>query len=152
MNLKQQFDALRGYVATHQILKTILICEAWEIEGNLKPGIEYPLIVFTPTSSTVYENAVHRSYRVIVMDQLNREKTNEEDVLNDCEKILSVFINEARLDGIHPLHYETIVLVGDPIIEPFKEEFGDWCAGYQGEIVLETSIGNNPCITLTRDV
>jgi hypothetical protein len=152
MNLKNQFDALRYYVNFHQLVKTILICETWEIEGNLKPGIEYPLMVFVPVSSLPIEGVMQRTYRVLVMDQLRKDKLNEEDVMNDCEKILSVFITNLKEDGIHLGHYEDIGLVGDPLLEPFKEEFGDWCAGYQGEIVLEAPMDNNPCITLTTGV
>ena len=34
---------------------------------------------------------------------------------------------------------------GTPSLTPFKEEFGDWMAGWNAEIIIVTDFDNNPC-------
>jgi hypothetical protein len=151
MILKKQLDAFRYLFNTHVSVKEVLVCEPWEIEGHLKPGLLYQLIVITPVSTLQTLNSLQRTYRIICMDTLTKDKSNEEDVLNDCEYVLNKFITLLRDQDDVMDAYGDITLINEPLLEPFKEEFGDWNAGYTTEVVIESGFDNNHCITLRQE-
>lgn len=147
MILKKQLDIFRNIFNNHLVVNEVMVCELWEVEGNLKPGILYPLIVIDLVSTSQTVNSLQRTYRVLCMDILLKDKSNSEDVLSDSEYILTNFIKTLRDPG-DGLELDDMELINEPLLEPFKEEFGDWCSGYSVEITVESGFDNNPCITL----
>jgi len=147
MTLNECITAFSDYVSANDtLLKEFHYCEPWEIEGNLKPGTLYPLLIVNCESTTVTDNTILRSFRFMVMDIVSKDKSNENDVLSDTEFALTWLINDIKCDRPNnPAGFDEMTVIGDPVIEQFKEEFGDWCAGWSGVVTIETNNINNPC-------
>lgn len=150
MTINQQLIWFRHIVSNTEVknIKQFMYCENWEIEGNLKPGTLYPLLVANCEATQINDNSVVRTWRFMLMDRVLKDKSNEEHVLSDTEFTLSTLFNLFKNGNdvdVFPIIGKNITVVGDPVIEPFKEEFGDWCAGWQGTINLETENVNDPC-------
>lgn len=139
MTYNQIITLFEDWVDGHGQLKTYGNGEEWEAEGILKAGIVYPIFYTVPISSQTFENTVQRTFKVICFGQVKKDKTNENEVISDTESIIQDFIKFLKYDSVD------IDLIGEPTVTPFKESFGDWCAGWEGDIVIETVFTNNNC-------
>jgi hypothetical protein len=139
MTFNQIITLFSDWAGNHLQIKTFGNGEEWEKEGILKPGILYPMFYTIPTTSQTFENTKQRSFKVICFAQVKKDKTNEQEVLSDTEQIIDDFIKYLRYED------EDFNLIGEPVMTPFKEDFGDWCAGWETEIIIETVFNNNSC-------
>lgn len=139
MTYNQNIKLFKDFCDSHQMIKTYGTGEEWETEEILKPGILYPIFYAIPIDSTDLYQAKQRKFQILCFDIVNKDKSNEQEVLSDCEQIIDDFIRMMR-NGSHD--YE---LIGDPVLSPFKEKYGDFCAGWGTEIILEMSFNSNIC-------
>lgn len=136
-----QIIALFQSIATaHLQLKgSFYTGELWEVEGVMNPAINYPMLYAVPVQSTMEEQVVRRTFTLIVMSKVLKDKSDEQEILSDNELILQDVIKILRNES------EDYEVVGDPILFPFKEDFGDWCAGWRADIEILTNGRSNYC-------
>ena len=139
MTYNQVIKLFNDWADTHLLIGTYGSGEEWEINGNFKPGIIDPLFYTIPVNSQVLENTVNRTFKVICFGRVKKDKSNEREVISDTEQICQDFIKFIRYNDAD------FNLVGEPQFTPFTEEFGDWCAGWEGDIIIETEFDNNEC-------
>jgi hypothetical protein len=139
MTYNQIITLLNNIAVAHKQLKSFATGELWEVEGNIKPGIIYPMLFAVPVTSITTTNSKLRTFTLLVFGQVKKGKSDEQEILSDCESILDdiikILLNESN-------DYD---LIGDPVLNPFKEDLGDWCAGWRADIQIETHFNNNYC-------
>ena len=123
----------------HKQLKDFGTGESWEVEGHIKPGIIYPLLWVIPISSQTTSNTQERTFTLLVMGQVKKDKSDEQEILSDCELILNDVIKIFRNES------DNYDLIGEPILFPFKEDFGDWITGWRADVQIQTDLNNNYC-------
>lgn len=137
MKLKDEIEYIEGVCLSHNEVNTFKFLEPWEVLGFIKPGLNYPLVMLNPTTTSYGQQVILRSYTLTVMDQPRKKVDNVLQVQSDCENILIELINQiVYLD-------EDLMIVGEPSGSIFKENFGDWCAGASVEITVESNNSGN---------
>ena len=139
MTFNQVITLFENWANNHLQIKTFGNGEEWEAEGQLKPGLLYPMFYTIPISTQTLENTVNRTFKIICFGQVKKDKTNENEALSDTESIMQEFFKYVKYDS------SDFDLIGDPQATPFKENFGDFCAGWESEIVIQTDFANNEC-------
>lgn len=139
MTYNQIITLFRSISNASKIIHEFGTGELWEIDGFIKPGIEYPLLWVVPVGTIVNEQTVNRTFTFLCMDVVSTDKSNEQDVLSDTELALQDFVKVLRNES------DEYTLIGNPNIIPFKEEFADWCAGWRVDFVIETNFNSTTC-------
>ena len=146
MTYNQIITLFRGIASASKYIHTFGTGELWEIDGIIKPGIKYPLLWCEPISSEIQEQVKLLTFRFICMDVVNKDKSNEQDVLSDTQLGLEDLIKVLRMES------DDYTLVNNPTLEPFKEEFSDWCAGWRAEFQIELNFNSNDCDISSEDL
>ena len=137
MTYNQIITLFSNIATAHKQIKSFGHGEAWEINSD-DVFKDYILWVI-PIDSTTNENTKVRTFTVLAFKKVKQDKSDETFILSDCEQILDdvikIFINNSD-------NYE---LVNIPTLFPFKEEFGDWCAGWRADLQIQTDFANNYC-------
>lgn len=138
MTYNNIINNLKAYCTANEQIKTFGTGEEWEAEGILKPGIIYPIFYAIPIDSTNGLQTKQRKFNFICFDIVAKDKSNEQDVLSDTEQILDDIIRYIQ-------NNDDIGLIGEPVLIPFKEKYGDFCAGWATEVIIETEFNSNDC-------
>lgn len=146
MTYNEVIELFQSIATAHKQIKSFGTGELWEVEGTIKPGIIYPMFYAVPTQTVYQENIVVRSFTLLAFGQVKKDKTDEQEILSDCELILHDIAKILRYES------EDYNLIGDPTMFPFKEDFGDWCTGWRMDIQLETNASNNYCDVPKDDI
>lgn len=141
MTYNQIISLFRGIVTASKYLQTFGTGELWEMEGIIKPGIKYPLLWCQPITSVVEQQRKIITFRFLCMDIVNKDKTNEQEVLSDTMLGIEDLIKVLRMES------DNYTLITDPTLEPFIEEFADWCAGWRTDLQIEFDFNSNDCDT-----
>lgn len=134
MTLKEQVAYIENICLSHKMIKQFVFCEAWEVLALIKPGIKYPLAMLNPSPGELLANTVNRGYVLTIMEQPNKQinADNTLQIQSDCEGYIQDILNKIVFDD------EELMIINQPSIEIFKENFGDWCAGAMASLVVET--------------
>lgn len=139
MTYNQLITLFRNIATAHKQIESFATGELWEVEGNIKPGIIYPMLFAVPVSSVTLEKVKIRTFTLLVFGQVKKDKSDEQEILSDCEQILDdvikILLNES----------DDYDLIGEPQQIPFKEDMGDWVAGWRADIQIETAFASNYC-------
>ena len=92
-----------------------------------------------PVDSTTAEQTKTRTFTLLVFRKVDKAKKYETDILSNCEQILDDIIKILRNESND---YE---VTNEPVLVPFKEEFGDWCAGWRADVSILSDFNNNYC-------
>lgn len=137
MTYNQIITLFENIANAHKFIKSFGHGEAWEINSN-DTFKDYILWVI-PVDSTTLTNTKNRTLTLLVFRRVDKAKRYETEILSNCEQILDDVIKTFRN------HSNDFDLVNDPVALPFKEEFGDWCAGWRADLIIETDFANNYC-------
>lgn len=139
MTYNQIVDLLANIAVAHKQLKGFGAGELWEINGDPKNSGIYPELWLVPVNAVAKLNTIEHTVRLLVYDLVNKDETNENDVLSDALQIL--------LDVVKVLRYESdnYTLLNEPTLEPFTERFDDEVSGWSAEFVIEVNFANNDC-------
>jgi hypothetical protein len=118
----------------------------FEINNELKPGIIYPCLWVVPVSSVTTEQTQQRTFNILALARLDKDKNNRDESWSDCEQILNDVIKILRNES------DDYTLIGDPVLEPFDEAHGDWLVGWGSQVVIETEFNNNYCDVPSSDI
>ena len=137
MTYNQIITLFENIATSHLQLKSFGHGESWEINSN--DVFKDYILWIIPIDSTTNENTKVRTFTAVVFKRVKKDKSDETFILSDCEQILDdiikIFINNSN-------DYE---LINTPIQFPFKEEFGDWCAGWRADLQIQSDFDNNYC-------
>lgn len=139
MTFNQMITLFSDISVAHKQLKSFDWGELWEVEGKIKPGIIYPMLYVNPVSSTMGEQTVNRTFTIMVFAQVMKDKSNEQDILSDTELILQDVVKILRNES------DDYEVVADPQMFPFKEDLGDWVAGWRVDVEILTNGRSNYC-------
>lgn len=135
-NIIQLFDNI---ATAHKQINTFGTGELWEVNAIIKPELKGFVLWVAPVSSTTTEQTTIRTFTVLVMSIVKKDKTDEQEVLSDSEQILNDIVKIFRNED------EAYELIGEPTLFPFKEDFGDWLTGWRADLVIQTDFNNNYC-------
>lgn len=136
-------NTLFSNIATaHKQINAYGFGEVWEIEEAMNKDFSYPMLWVVPLSSVTGEQVQTRTFRFLVFDTVSKQNTDNNyciEVWNDTELILNDIIKILRKES------DSYNVVGEPLLEPFKEEFSDWVTGWRADVTIETDLNSNYC-------
>ncbi len=138
-NYKTLFDNI---ATAHKQINTNGFGEMWEIEELTNKDITYPCLFVVPIDSTTMEQTQRRTFRLLAFDMVKKGDVDNEqgtEVWSDTEQILNDIIKILRKES------DSYDLIGDPLLQPFKEEFSDWATGWRTDVVIESELNSNYC-------
>jgi hypothetical protein len=106
---------------------------------NLVPGIVYPCLWVVPVSSVTTEQTQQRTFNILVLGRLDKDKKNRDGLWSDCEQILNDVVKILRNES------DDYEIIGEPELEPFDEQYSDWLVGWASRIVVQSQFDNNYC-------
>ena len=139
MTLNQQIQLFQNIATAHDMIADFGFGNLFEQNGSVKDGLKYNLLWVVPTGSTVTEQTVIRTYNILVLGKVEKDKSNRNEVWSDCEKIASDIVKIFRNEN------DGYDILGEPQFEPIDEQHADWLAGYGGTITIETEFASNYC-------
>lgn len=138
--LNQQIQYFEDFATNHLQLKgSFGFGNQFEINGASKPGYKPYVMWVMPVDGEPTEFTKRRRFLVIVAGLVMADQSNRNEVWSDTEQILDDLIKQLRIED------EDFDLLGDPLMFPVSEKFGDWVSGWQSEIVIETAHNSSPC-------
>lgn len=135
-NIIQYFS---DFATNHLQLNDFGFGNIFELNGEIKPGLNYNLLWVVPIDSLTTEQTKQRRFLILVLGLVKKDFSNRDEVWSDTEQILDDLIKKLRIEE------EYFDLVGDPLLTPVSEKHGDWVTGWQSEIVIETEFNSQPC-------
>lgn len=99
----------------------------------------YPALYVVHEDSVQLTNTVQRTFKLIVCDLVNTDKSNHDEVESDTEQTLSDIIKILRQES------DEYDVVGEPTITPFKDRYGDAVSGNEATVVIETLYNSGFC-------
>nr|WP_298659782.1 hypothetical protein [uncultured Flavobacterium sp.] len=139
MTVNQQIQLFQNIATAHDMIEGFGFGDMFEINGNIKDGLKYNLLWVVPLESIITEQTVQRRYRFICLGLVQKDQSNRNEVWSDTEKILSDIIKIFRNEN------DGYDLLGEPNLTPVQEQHGDWVAGYECTMVIETEFASNYC-------
>lgn len=107
----------------------------------------FPLMYVVP--SNVEQRLTHMVYQfnVIILDIIQRDLSNQTDVLSDTNQILDDVISQFRLSVTNSLgNFNKEYYLQTPVTcSPFIEKYTDLCGGWSGLLNIEVIIPLNRC-------
>lgn len=108
-----------------------------EVESYDK--LKYPLLIASPILSVVSENVINHTYRISISDLVRKDEENQIEIWSDTQQILNDLIKVFRYDSVE------FELIGEPILTPFKEKWGDDVSGWQADFEIQFSFDSQVC-------
>lgn len=139
MTLNNIIGLFQNIASAHYRIEGFGFGNLFEINGDIKPGITYPMLWVVPVDSTTTENTQQRRFLILVASLVKKDQTNRDEVWSECEQTLNDVIKILKNES------DDYELLGDPIMEPVTEEHGDWVTGWQAQITIQTNFNNNYC-------
>ena len=139
-NLIQLFENI---ATAHFQLKGFGKGNTTEIEGI--PNKQYPYLWVVPVNTAVQLNSsgefqtINHTFQIEVFDLVKKDRSNETEVLSDCQSIL--------LDVIKILHNHNadFEVIGSPTLNPYVEKYGDDVTGWYVEVEIAVPFDSSYC-------
>ncbi len=136
----QLIELLSNISSAHRIINTFNSGEVWEIEQELESNRNFVKLWAVPVSSTVNGNQITNRFHLLAFDLVEKGSSNNNDVLSDTQQCLYDVIKVLKNYSGNDFD-----VTGDPTLYPFKEEFGDWVAGWRCELDIVINFNPNGC-------
>lgn len=152
-----QFIKLFNDIATnHRDINSFGSGDLWEYMAN-ESGVNNPVTLWVMLEPNSIEGKVDRpKYTFLVMDLVNKDESNEDEVLSDTLRIAKDIIAVLRQP-----YYETFFKIQENItLTDFTERFDSEMSGWQFEMTFEqpflydscqANMSSNPTITGTNN-
>lgn len=127
------------YVANEVNLKSYYFGQPYDINGQPTIQQKYPGMLVTPQETIVSEHILQRNYQILIYDILDFEKSNEIEVMSDCDEFALRLIRflQYRSEGFYAF--------GQPTITPFVDKFLDDVAGVILDVQIEFNNQSEDC-------
>lgn len=139
MTLNNIIGLFQNIATSHYRIEGFGFGNLFEMNGNIKPGITYPLLWVVPIDSGTTENTKQRKFLLLVANLVKEDQSNRDEVWSECEQTLDDIVKILRNES------DDYELVGDPVLLPVTEKHGDWITGWQTEVTIQTNFNNNYC-------
>jgi hypothetical protein len=139
MTLNNSKALFQNIATAHYNLNGFGFGRLFEVNGEIKPGITYRCLWVVPISTVVTDQTVQRTFNVMVLDLVKKDKSNRDEVWSDCEQDLNDVIKILRNES------DDYELIGEPELNPIDEAHGDWLAGYGTTLTVQSDFNNNYC-------
>jgi len=139
MTVNNVIQLFQNIVTSHLMLKGFGFGNLFEINGKIKPGLQYNLLWLVPLESQTTQQTKARRFLLLCVGKVHKNKDNRNEVWSDTEQILDDIVKILRNES------DNYNLLNDPAYTPVDEEHADWVTGWQTEIVLETDFNSNFC-------
>lgn len=142
ITLNQDIEILKNFAIKHKGINTFYFGDEWEV-GASEP-IVYPLMNAILQSSASVKGIVTRKYLIIISDLVNKDESNENQVLSDVEQICYDLPNYLRIVQ-NGGTLSTFKVKEDISLTDFTERNDDEVTGHYFEIEMSSHIGNASC-------
>ena len=107
----------------------------------------FPLMYVVPNNVEQKLNYMTYTFSVIVMDIIERDLTNQVDVLSDTLQIMDDIVGQFRLSVDEALgNFNKLYYLQDPVnCMPFLEKFTDLCGGWSAQLSIDVMTPLNRC-------
>lgn len=107
----------------------------------------FPLMYVVPNNVEQKLNYMTYKFTIIVMDIIERDLTNQVDVLSDTLQIMDDIIGQFRLSVEQSLgNFNELYYLQDPVnCMPFLEKFTDLCGGWSAQLSIDVMTPLNRC-------
>ena len=107
----------------------------------------FPLMYVVPNNVEQKLNYMTYTFTVIVMDIIERDLTNQVDVLSDTLQIMDDIVGQFRLSVDEALgNFNRLYYLQDPVnCMPFLEKFTDLCGGWSAQLSIDVMTPLNRC-------
>jgi hypothetical protein len=142
VTLNQDIEILKNFALKHKGINTFYFGDEWEV-GASNP-IVYPLMNAILQSSVSAKGVISRKYLIVISDLVNKDESNENQVLSDTEQIcydLPMYLRGVVNSGL----LSTFKVVEDISLTDFTERNDDEVSGHFFEITMSSHIGNASC-------
>lgn len=139
MTINQLKELFKSIGTSHYFIKTT---EYGDVPSKAEANTEstvYPAFYQVLDTSTQLSNTIQRTFTLIVCDLVFPGHENLDEVHSDTEQTLSDIIKILRQES------EYYDVIGDPVITPFKDRYGDAVAGHEATVVIETTYNDAFC-------
>ena len=138
MTFNQIISTIQTTALSNGFVKSFGVGELWEID-DVQNKLDSLTVWVNPVNSVVNLQTNDRQFNILCMGQVKKDKSNELEILSDTESVLIDLIKSIHLVS------DDMEITGSPTMTPFKEDYGDWLAGWAAEITITTGLDNNPC-------
>jgi hypothetical protein len=141
LSYNQINDLFREITNAHYQLNTFGSGELSEADLNvmLSDSPNYPMLWLTPVDVQTANNTINYGINLLVLDIVDKDKSNEQQVLSDNLQI--------ALDIVRILRYteDEFNIVDEPVITPFAGRYSEWVAGWAIETNIQVDFQQNDC-------
>ena len=151
--VNQLISVFKDISTRHYQINGFGIGDNWE--NGASEAKMHPVLWINPTTATMPSTdtgykTFEIDFEVRVFDLVNKDESNENEVLSDCIDILKDIITEFK--G-HPYYVNSqLNIIDDISFEAFTEEFDEEVSGWVCEISLMTPILNSFCGIPSADI
>lgn len=103
-------------------------------------GNSFPIFYSVPNDIAMEENIDVMSFRIYCLDILQKDRVNEEAILNSTYQNLRDLVNWLRND-----EYNDLNVLNSPRAIPVNNFLVDFTTGWYIDVELEVSVGTNDC-------
>ncbi len=143
LTLNQTTEILKNFSSKHKALKgSFYFGDEWESQSSNE--LNYPNMHVVLQSSSVNDNTVSNTFRIIISDLVNNGETNETHVLSDTQLICIDLLNYLeQVSDSGDLGGFTVIKTAN--LTDFTESREDDVSGWFFDLTLNSSIDFNSC-------
>lgn len=139
--LNNIIKSFEDFSTAHLQVNTFFSGQVWNFQSYTN---KYTAVILLPVPSAIQKGQLSLTFNLFVIDQLNKDRTNKDEVLSDTLQILQDYISEfsdnEEVNGFTLNDEESIS------IEPFEEELDDVVAGWVATIMIKVPYSGSTCI------
>ena len=139
LSYNQLFNTFETIANNHAMIQRFGKGQIYDIETFIGNNSLYPVMWVAPVSVTIDDQILTYTLNLLIFDLLQKDKSNENDVLSDTLRTMVDVCKELRFN------YVDLEISGPFEATPFTEEFSDFVTGHRIEIEIITSIEDNMC-------
>jgi len=139
-NFNQVVDALNQFSNAHLSLKRFKTSFFEQIDNFATAENSFPILYVVP-GDVSFENEIDvMSFRVYCVDILQKDRSNEQPILNETLLVLRDLVNWIRMTDTLDLN-----VVGTPRAVPINNFLTEFTVGFYIDLAVETSPETNDC-------
>ena len=139
-NFNQVVDALNQFANAHLTVKRFKTSFFEQIDNFATAENSFPILYAVPGDVTFEDNVDVMSFRVYCVDILQKDRSNEQSILNETLLVLRDLINWIRETSTLDLN-----TVGIPRAVPINNFLTEFTVGFYVDLAVETSPETNDC-------
>lgn len=139
-NFNQVVDALNQFSNAHLSLKRFKTSFFEQIDNFATAENSFPILYVVPGDVNFEEQIDVMSFRVYCVDILQKDRSNEQSILNETLLVLRDLVNWIRETSTLDLN-----VVGTPRAVPINNFLTEFTVGFYIDLAVETSPETNDC-------